>query len=454
MRADSPQASASSNPHEYVLGEMFSGPGGIALGAKAASVAHAAEGATIRHGWAVDYHPDTVATYARNICSGDKSTIWTADVRDFNLLQVPAFNAFAFGFPCNDFSAVGERKGLDGDYGALYTYGVHALALHSPEWFIAENVSGLSGANKGTAFGRILEALRHPGRAAMTDSAFRNRYKVVLGQVDENLEYELVAHLYRFEHYGLPQRRHRIMITGIRRDIRDKLAGPFRVPRATTLEPRQQTTAHDVLVKQGEIPPGAHNHEMPRHPQRVKDRLKAIQPGKSAFNTSFTGENAHLRLNVKGVTLSNIYRRLDPNAPAYTVTGSGGGGTHMYHWNEPRALTNRERARLQTFPDSFEFEGGRPSVRRQIGMAVPPDGARIVFSALLQTLTGTEYEAEPNGPNIDVDALIAQYRRASNVIPLSIQTSSDREPATEPATEPAPVASAQSLTASDGRQRA
>src|SRR5699024_3143425 len=90
------------------------------------------------------YHPDTAATYKHNIDGADDDTVFTADVRNFDLRRVPKYNAFAFGFPCNDFSTVGEHRGLDGDYGALYTYGVHALALHSPEWFIAENVSGLS----------------------------------------------------------------------------------------------------------------------------------------------------------------------------------------------------------------------------------------------------------------------------------------------------------------------
>ena len=58
----------------------------------------------------------------------------------------------------------------------------------------------------------------------------------------------------------------------------------------------------------------------------------------------------HLKLNVAGAKLSQIYKKLDPDKPAYTVTGSGGGGTHMYHWAEDRAITNRERARLQTLP--------------------------------------------------------------------------------------------------------
>lgn len=104
-----------------------------------------------------------------------------------------------------------------------------------------------------------------------------------------------------------------------------------------------------------------------------------------------------LRLNVKGARLSQIYKRLDPDKPSYTVTGSGGGGTHVYHWDEPRALTNRERARLQTFPDWFEFKGTKESVRKQVGMAVPPRGAKVIFEALFKSLQGIDYpHVSPN----------------------------------------------------------
>ena len=82
----------------------------------------------------------------------------------------------------------------------------------------------------------------------------------------------------------------------------------------------------------------------------------------------------------------------------------------MYHWEEPRALTNRERARLQTFADNYSFIGGRQSVRRQIGMAVPPQAAAMLFSALLDTLDGVEYEVDTNGPKIDSEALISAFR--------------------------------------------
>ena len=88
--------------------------------------------------------------------------------------------------------------------------------------------------------------------------------------------------------------------------------------------------------------------------------------------------------------ISQIYRKLDPDKPAYTVTAAGGGGTFMYHWTD-RELTNRERARIQTFPDDYEFVGKYSSIRKQIGMAVPPKGAEVIFNAILNTFAGIPY---------------------------------------------------------------
>lgn len=65
----------------------------------------------------------------------------------------------------------------------------------------------------------------------------------------------------------------------------------------------------------------------------------------------------------------------------------------MYHWSENRALTNRERARIQTFPDNYVFEGSKESVRKQIGMAVPPQGAKVIFEAIFKTLLGVDYDS-------------------------------------------------------------
>ena len=115
---------------------------------------------------------------------------------------------------------------------------------------------------------------------------------------------------------------------------------------------------------------------------------KHIKEGENAWTADLPDR---LQLNVKGAKLSMIYKRLDPSKPSYTITGSGGGGTHVYHYKEPRALTNRERARLQTFPDDFHFFGSKESVRKQIGMAVPVKGVQIILESILMTLIGKNY---------------------------------------------------------------
>lgn len=103
-------------------------------------------------------------------------------------------------------------------------------------------------------------------------------------------------------------------------------------------------------------------------------------------------QDRYLRLKTK-TTISQLYKRLHPDKPAYTVIGSGGGGMRMYHYSENRALTNRERARLQTFPDDYIFCGGSESVRKQIGMAVPPAGATPIFEAILNSFDGVRYQS-------------------------------------------------------------
>ena len=120
--------------------------------------------------------------------------------------------------------------------------------------------------------------------------------------------------------------------------------------------------------------------------------LSKIPEGKNIWNVQDDKDfPKHLKLNVKRAKLSQIYKRLDSNKPSYTVTGSGGGGTHIYHWKDDRSLTNRERARLQTFPDDHYFIGSKESVRKQIGMAVPVQGSKIIFKSILDTISNKKY---------------------------------------------------------------
>jgi len=341
----------------FTLGELFCGPGGIAWGAMHADIGNPEF--TIVHQWANDYDANTCETYKHNICPNAPETVYHEDIRTFDMEQLAPIDALAFGFPCNDYSLIGEQKGMNGEFGPLYSYGVRALRMFRPQWFVAENVGGLRSANNGTALTRILMELRESG-------------------------YVITPHLYKFEEYGIPQARHRLIIVGIRDDIDVEYRVPSTAPYVNI------DNSCRTAIEVPPIPAGAFNNELTRQSPTVVQRLQHILPGQNAFTANLPEE---LQLNIRGVRISQIYKRLNPNLPSYTVTGSGGGGTHMYHWEEPRALTNRERARLQTFPDNYEFIGNKESVRKQIGMAVPCRGAQIIFETILRCFAGIDYPA-------------------------------------------------------------
>jgi DNA (cytosine-5)-methyltransferase 1 len=359
----------------FKMAEIFCGPGGLALGALKAS--EQSDSFKISPVWANDIDHFTCETYANNIHNGDQSKVYCSPVQELDFKELPDFDGLSFGFPCNDFSQVGEKKGTDGKFGPLYTYGVEAINAKNPSWFVAENVSGLQSANDGKAFQTILKELTEAGKYG----------------------YKLNVHLYKFEEYGVPQKRHRFIIVGIRKD----LDVTFKVPKPTTRDPDDYRTAQEAL----ECPPitkDISHHDFTNQSKTVVERLNFIPPGKNAWCDEVPEK---YRLNVKGARMSQIYRRLHPEQPSYTVTGSGGGGTHGYHWNEPRALTNRERARLQTFPDNFEFAGTKEQIRKQIGMAVPSDGAAIIFLALLNSFAGIDYDwVKSKISNSELDKLI------------------------------------------------
>ncbi|MCZ9852488.1 DNA cytosine methyltransferase [Brachyspira hyodysenteriae] len=335
----------------FRIGELFCGAGGIGLGIKMANK----EFGNIKHIWATDFDKDACKTFSNNI--GCKVIIKDVRNLDFNTLE--QVNALTFGFPCNDFSVIGEQNGIKGDFGSLYKYCVKAVDHFKPYWFLAENVTGLKSSDNGKDFLRIMNEFA-------------------------NLGYRLYPHTYKFHEYGVPQKRQRILIVG----IRDDLPYSFKIPS------NKEYIDKDVSVRTAlsNIPSDAYNHEYTTQSDIVIKRLQYIKQGENAFTANIPKE---LQLKISGAKLSQIYRRLKENEPAYTITASGGGGTHVYHYSENRALTNRERARLQSFPDDFIFYGSKESVRKQIGMAVPPVAVKIIIEAILKTFSKITYDSIP-----------------------------------------------------------
>ena len=336
---------------EYRIGELFAGAGGLALGASKATIKKDGIKHRFSHAWAIDSDRDACDTLEASglLPPGD---VICSKVENIDYKGLAPIDGLAFGFPCNDFSIVGEQNGINGRYGGLYLWAVSALLHFKPKFFVAENVNGIASSGNKKDFSKILEDMEDAG-------------------------YDLNTKKYKFEDYGIPQARHRIIIIGYRNDLGIKHKYPTKA--------RKVKSSKEAL----EVPPipkTAKNHEKTAQHPRVVERLRHIKPGQNVFNAPNMPK--HLRLKMSsGAKISQIYRRLNPDKPAYTITGSGGGGTHCYHWKENRALTNRERARLQTFPDSFVFHGGKESVRKQIGMAVPPEGAKRIFQSVLKSFS-------------------------------------------------------------------
>ena len=248
---------------------------------------------------------------------------------------------------CLQFSMVGKRLGITDDIsGKLYETFVDFVDELKPKIFIAENVKGILSANKGEAIKIITKRFEDTG-------------------------YKLKVVLVNFADYGVPQLRERVLFIGIREDIKDNFEIPEKVEKHIT-----SGEAFKGINKKCE------NHTFIKQLAKTTERINAIPEGGNF-------KDLPPELSIKGV-MSNIYRRLDRKKPAYTVLAAGGGGTWHYHFKEPRALTNRERARLQSFPDDYIFQGTNTEGRRQIGNAVPPVGI-YSFAEECQRILAAEY---------------------------------------------------------------
>jgi DNA (cytosine-5)-methyltransferase 1 len=141
------------------FGELFSGAGGMAYGLKEAGFEPV---------WAVDCSEDACATYRNMI--GAHAICDKVENIEFDRLE--KVDGLAFGFPCNDFSMVGEKKGTSGYFGGLYKYAAKALGSVRPKWFIAENVPGMLAGGRHS----IMDEFAHAGDG-----------------------YSVAVHLFRFE---------------------------------------------------------------------------------------------------------------------------------------------------------------------------------------------------------------------------------------------------------------
>ncbi len=302
--------------------------------------------------WANDFDEHAVKTFKLNlgnvICGEDITKI------DPYSSEIPDCDLILGGFPCQDFSIIWKQPGLKGKRGNLYKQFLKFVDAKKPKAFVAENVKGLLTANNKNAIDQIIKDFEEitPG-------------------------YLVKVQLYNFAEYGVPQLRERVLIVGVRMDTQFEFFHPQPIYGPRGVLP--YVTAGQALKGAEKVP---YNNERQNISSKTIKMLELISEG-----GNFRDIPEDHPLYVKGM-ISHVYRRIHRSQPSKTIIAAGGGGTWGYHYPEPRSLTNRERARLQTFPDDFIFEGSVMEVRKQIGNAVPPRGVWEVAKSLMPLFHG------------------------------------------------------------------
>ncbi len=314
---------------------LFSGGGGLDLGFSASG---------FKVGCSSDI--DTFSCKTLLINSGKKpfynhAHSIAADIRKVTAADLLSESKLANGHidiviggpPCQAFSVFGRRKGLDDPRGNLVWEYERIIREVQPSAFVFENVAGLKSIHDGKLYADILEELTLDGT------------------------YTVTAHSYQVADFGIPQFRDRIFFIGARNGVS---VPPMMPTHGTELNPyRTASEALRFLPEPGnesDIP----NHIGRKHSVRIIDRYQSLNFGERDHKT---------RIN-----------KLNPERPSFTIivgSDKGGGKGHVHPY-DPREVTPRESARMQTFPDWWEFHGTGRHVIRQVGNAVPP-----LFAALL-----------------------------------------------------------------------
>lgn len=238
----------------------------------------------------------------------------------------------AAGPPCQSFSILGRRGALDDPRGKLALKYFDLIAAIRPKAFLFENVPGLLSVNKGEDWRRLVSYAK------------------------ETTGYFLHPVRLNSAAFGIPQFRERVMIVGLRQDVQFDFPTVPTGPKANELIAAltELNIAGSPSAWALESVTGLPNHDIRVHGARVRDRYMKIAPG-DRDRTDHTD-------------------RIDPDKPSGTVlvgSGAGGGRPHI-HPHEPRVITVREAARLQSFPDWYVFHGTSTAQYRQVGNAVPP----------------------------------------------------------------------------------
>lgn len=350
------------------LVSIFSGAGGLDLGLEAAGFVSRVVTDIDPYGCStVRASRESAEARSRRllakaeIIEGDITTLDMAALLKRAGIRRGSISLLAGGPPCQAFSVFGQRRGRADPRGRLVYEYLKVLEITRPEAFVFENVYGILSSEDGRVFSELCKALERPGG---------------------RLKYSLSVHRLNAVDYGVPQFRDRVFVIGHRHGNR-VVDIPATVSAPDSLFGQQlvHRTVRDALRGLPAMGAGhPANHVGRNHSQRIVDRYASLRPGE---------RDHHTRIN-----------KLDLNRPSFTIivgSDKGGGKGHV-HPTEPREVTPRESARIQTFPDWWSFSGTSRHPIRQVGNAVPPLLAASVGNALRKSIFGL--------PEIPFDRLV------------------------------------------------
>lgn len=367
-------------PPDFPTVSLFSGSGGLDLGLDAVG---------FDSRFATDVDPYSCVSLQwgkseaarRNKGLFERTTVVREDIRALDssfILEAASLSRgdvalLAGGPPCQAFSVFGKRRGREDDRGMLVYEYLRLLARLEPENFVFENVYGLLSVEGGAVFRDLCQKLEEPKKGL--------RYTLSVLRMDA-------------ANYGVPQYRDRVFIIGSR--------SGKKVPPPDFITGRPETSGLFPLKRL----------------RTVRDALRGLPPIRSAYPPNHTGRTHSDRIITRYADMKPGQRdhftrinKLDLDRPSFTIivgSDKGGGKGHV-HPVEPREVTPRESARIQTFPDWWAFSGSVRHPIRQVGNAVPPllaaalgnalrvalfDRPSVPFATILERLDQTHLFAE------------------------------------------------------------
>lgn len=331
--------------NEYSVLELFAGAGGLALGFEKAGLKCVALNEIDK--WACQTLRNNRPNW--NVLEGDIKNLDFSKYK--NMVDI-----VSGGFPCQAFSYAGKKLGLKDARGTLFYEFARVIQEVQPAICIGENVRGLLSHDKGKTLKGMISVLDEIG------------YKVLPVQVLKAINYQV------------PQKRERLILVGVRKDIDID----FEYPKPS----RKVYNLKDAL-KKGELydcdVPKSEGAKYPKHKKEVLD----LVPPKGYWRDlpidiqkEYMGKSFYL-----GGGKTGMARRIGWDEPSLTLTCSPAQKqTERCHPDETRPFTVREYARIQTFPDDWNFAGSISQQYKQIGNAVPVNLAKEIGYSLIKFL--------------------------------------------------------------------